>query len=254
VAELVPVPLHVLLRRAHHELRRRRAIFDLPERTFRQPPLRRPGARPLVPYAGTRAASPIGPAAGPHTQLARISRSAGLPAPGIFELKTIQVNDRLSLSRPCIDMATIGYQHEWSAGADARGVAQGVREGVHDHRDARGERRARAARRGADGERREGTRPLRPVCVRHQRRGTTWRVYAAGRWRDGSSRCGNASAVVTNCAARSPMSSRGFATTRSGRAWLPVSRSPLFTVRRRGRWRRSASSSSANSASTPSSS
>ena len=115
MAELVPVPLHVLLRRAHHELRRRRAIFDLPERTFRQ---RSPAAGPAldlsVPYAGTRAASPIGPAAGPHTQLAQNIALGWLAGARIFELKTIQVNDRLSLSRPCIDMATIGYNTEWS--------------------------------------------------------------------------------------------------------------------------------------------
>jgi putative selenate reductase len=32
----------------------------------------------------------------------------------IIELKTVQVNDRLQLSRPCIDMATVGYNTEWS--------------------------------------------------------------------------------------------------------------------------------------------
>jgi len=72
VAELVPVPLQVLLRRAHHEFRRRRAIFDLPERKFRRPANPSGPALDLsVAYAGTRAANPIGPAAGPHTQLAQ---------------------------------------------------------------------------------------------------------------------------------------------------------------------------------------
>ena len=115
MAELVPVPLHLLLRRVHHEFRRGRAIFDLPERAFRR---RAPAAGPVldlsVPYAGTRAANPIGPAAGPHTQLAQNIALGWLAGARIFELKTIQVNDRLSLSRPCIDMATIGYNTEWS--------------------------------------------------------------------------------------------------------------------------------------------
>ena len=72
MAELVPVPLHLLLRRAHHEFRRRRAIFDLPERAFRRPVASAAPALDLsVAYAGTRAANPIGPAAGPHTQLAQ---------------------------------------------------------------------------------------------------------------------------------------------------------------------------------------
>jgi putative selenate reductase len=115
VAELVPVPLHDLLRRAHYEYERRRAIFDLPERKFRRagdasgPPLDL-----AVPHAGGRAANPIGPAAGPHTQLAQNIALGWLAGARVFELKTIQANDRLSLSRPCIDMATVGYNTEWS--------------------------------------------------------------------------------------------------------------------------------------------
>jgi putative selenate reductase len=115
VAELVPVPLHVLLRRAHHEFGRRRAIFDLPERKFRRPANPSTPALDLsVPYAGARAASPIGPAAGPHTQLAQNIALGWLAGAHIFELKTIQIKDRLTLSRPCIDMATVGYNTEWS--------------------------------------------------------------------------------------------------------------------------------------------
>jgi len=115
VAELVPVPLRVLLRRAHDEYRRRRAIFDLPERKFRRPANPSGPALDLsVPYAGTRAANPIGPAAGPHTQLAQNVALGWLAGARIFELKTIQIRDRLTLSRPCIDMATIGYNTEWS--------------------------------------------------------------------------------------------------------------------------------------------
>ena len=67
-----------------------------------------------MPYAGGRAANPIGPAAGPHTQLAQNIALGWLAGARIFELKTIQINDRLTLSRPCIDMATVGYNTEWS--------------------------------------------------------------------------------------------------------------------------------------------
>ena len=115
MAELVPVPLHLLLRRAHHEFGRRRAIFDLPERKFRRPAtLSGPALDISVPYAGGRAANPIGPAAGPHTQLAQNIALGWLAGARIFELKTIQANDRLVLTRPCIDMATVGYNTEWS--------------------------------------------------------------------------------------------------------------------------------------------
>jgi len=115
VAELVPVPLHVLLRRAHHEYQLRRAIFDLPERKFRRPAnTAGPSLDLSVPYAGACAANPIGPAAGPHTQLAQNIALGWLAGARIFELKTIQINDRLTLTRPCIDMATVGYNTEWS--------------------------------------------------------------------------------------------------------------------------------------------
>ena len=115
MAELAPVPLRTLLRRAHYEYRRRRAIFDLPERKFRRPAgTSGPPLDLSVPYAGTRAANPIGPAAGPHTQLAQNIALGWLAGARVFELKTIQANDRLTLSRPCIDMATVGYNTEWS--------------------------------------------------------------------------------------------------------------------------------------------
>jgi len=121
VAELVPIPFGQLLRRAHYEFDRRRAIFDLPKRKF----YRRRGTADTsraeaagldlsVPYAGGRAANPIGPAAGPHTQLAQNIALCWLAGARIIELKTVQINDRLMLSRPCIDMATVGYNTEWS--------------------------------------------------------------------------------------------------------------------------------------------
>jgi len=121
VAELVPIPFGQLLRRAHYEFDRRRAIFDLPERKFYRRPSTadtlREGGPELdlsVSYAGSRAANPIGPAAGPHTQLAQNIALCWLAGARIIELKTVQINDRLTLSRPCIDMATVGYNTEWS--------------------------------------------------------------------------------------------------------------------------------------------
>ncbi len=121
MAELVPVPLGRLLRRAYYEYERRRTIFDLPERKFYRPRdsgMPEAGGAPAldlsVPYAGTRAANPIGPAAGPQTQLAQNIALGWLAGARIFELKTVQVNDRLVLTRPCIDMATVGYNTEWS--------------------------------------------------------------------------------------------------------------------------------------------
>ena len=61
-----------------------------------------------------RAGTPVGPAAGPHTQLAQNIVLAWLAGSRIIELKTVQVNDRLDIPRPCIHAPNIGFNVEWS--------------------------------------------------------------------------------------------------------------------------------------------
>ncbi len=58
--------------------------------------------------------TPIGVAAGPHTQMAQNIISAWLCGARYIELKTVQTLDRLDVSKPCIDMADEGYNCEWS--------------------------------------------------------------------------------------------------------------------------------------------
>ncbi|MBU3916640.1 FAD-dependent oxidoreductase, partial [bacterium] len=58
--------------------------------------------------------TPIGVAAGPHTQLAQNIISAWLTGARTIELKTIQVLDELDVTKPCIDMEDEGYNCEWS--------------------------------------------------------------------------------------------------------------------------------------------
>ncbi|MGK2855728.1 MAG: glutamate synthase, partial [Thermoanaerobaculia bacterium] len=111
MAELVPYPFASLAARMFRELERSDAIFDLPRRKFFT------GARDLdfsVRFSGGVASSPLGPAAGPHTQMAQNIVLAWLGGCRIFELKTVQVKDDLVLPRPCIDMRTVGYNAEWS--------------------------------------------------------------------------------------------------------------------------------------------
>jgi putative selenate reductase len=111
MAILTPYPFDALVRRMFHELRTKHAVFDLPRRRFY------PGdpERDLsVRFHGHRAASPFGPAAGPHSQMAQNLVLAWLGGARIFELKTVQVNDELEIPRPCIDMQTVGYNVEWS--------------------------------------------------------------------------------------------------------------------------------------------
>ena len=108
---LTPFPLGTLLGRIAHEWETRQRIFDLqPTRFFdvsTAPDL-------SVEFLGRRAATPLGPAAGPHSQLAGNIVLAWLGGARVVELKTVQVLDEIEIGRPCIDMETVGYNVEWS--------------------------------------------------------------------------------------------------------------------------------------------
>lgn len=87
------------------------SVFDLPARKF----FKGAGGRDLsVLLHGRRAGTPLGPAAGPHTQLAQNIVLSYLAGGRVIELKTVQQRDDLEIPRPCIDMATVGYNIEWS--------------------------------------------------------------------------------------------------------------------------------------------
>ncbi len=58
--------------------------------------------------------TPIGVAAGPHTQLSQNLISAWLTGARYLELKTVQVLDEIQVTKPCIDMTDEGYNCEWS--------------------------------------------------------------------------------------------------------------------------------------------
>jgi len=109
--ELIPVPLGVLVTRLMRELERRQAAFDLPARQFF---LGTPGRETAVSIHGRRAATPLGPASGPHTQLAQNVVLSWLAGCRVIELKTVQVKDDLVIPRPCIDVQTVGFNVEWS--------------------------------------------------------------------------------------------------------------------------------------------
>ncbi len=61
---------------------------------------------------------PVGPAAGPHTQLAQNLLAAYLTGARFFELKTVQIIDgkemQSMIEKPCIDVKNVGYNVEWS--------------------------------------------------------------------------------------------------------------------------------------------
>ena len=110
-APLTPLPLGALLARIDNEFATRNRIFDLPTGRFWQPD---PDVDLGFDFLGRPAATPIGPAAGPHSQLAQNIVLAWLGGSRLFELKTVQILDELEIARPCIDMQTIGYNIEWS--------------------------------------------------------------------------------------------------------------------------------------------
>src|ERR1017187_4449697 len=111
MAELVPLPLPLLLRRAFLEYQREGKIFDLPKSKFFRGV---PGIDFSVDFHGHRAATPLGPAAGPHGQLVQNIVLSWLGGSRIIELKTVQILDELKIPRPCIDIANVGYNVEWS--------------------------------------------------------------------------------------------------------------------------------------------
>ena len=108
---LTPMSLPMLLERIEHEWTTRKRIFDLPTARFWKPS---PDVDLSFEFLGRPAASPVGPAAGPHSQMAQNIVLSWLGGSRLFELKTVQVLDDLDIARPCIDMQTIGYNIEWS--------------------------------------------------------------------------------------------------------------------------------------------
>ena len=110
-APLTPMTMAALLQRIEHEWTTRKKIFDLPTARIWKP---EDDIDLSFEFLGRRCATPVGPAAGPHSQLAQNIVLSWLGGSRLFELKTVQILDELEIARPCIDMQTIGYNIEWS--------------------------------------------------------------------------------------------------------------------------------------------
>ncbi|MBE0663907.1 MAG: putative selenate reductase subunit YgfK [Bacteroidales bacterium] len=106
-----PAPLPVLLQIILNQYNRNKSILGITENLF---------FRPVIsdPFRTNRyerlLETPIGLAAGPHTQLSQNIVAGWLTGARFIELKTIQTLDELEISKPCIDMQDEGYNCEWS--------------------------------------------------------------------------------------------------------------------------------------------
>ena len=109
---LIIQPFAVQLRRILKEYEATDSIFGIHKSLFYTPKADAPFVVPDV--YGKRLATPIGPSAGPHTQLSQNIIAAWLCGGRFIELKTVQIMDELEIPRPCIDMEDEGYNVEWS--------------------------------------------------------------------------------------------------------------------------------------------
>ncbi len=111
MAELVPMPFDRLIRTLFRSLEAHGSIFDIPQKKFFRTP---DGFDFGIRFHGLRTATALGPAAGPHAQMAQNIVMAWLTGSRVIELKTVQINDELDIPRPCIDMPNLGFNVEWS--------------------------------------------------------------------------------------------------------------------------------------------
>ena len=104
-----PVPFSGLLERIAGELRNHGSIFGIDSSLFYEDK-----GKKMIKVFGQKCTTPVGPAAGPHTQLAQNIIAAYLCGARFIELKTVQIMDHLEIEKPCIDARDEGYNVEWS--------------------------------------------------------------------------------------------------------------------------------------------
>ncbi len=109
-----PLPLNKIYSWIKNELKTG-YIFGIPEELFFHPS---PDDKFRTERFGRLLETPVGLAAGPHTQLAPNIISGWLTGARYIELKTIQDLDHIEVTKPCIDMRDEGYNCEWSQELD----------------------------------------------------------------------------------------------------------------------------------------
>ena len=110
-AKFYPVSISQLLRLILHQLDAEAGVFGIPQELFFAP---RDNEALRTEIFCHKLHSPLGVAAGPHTQLAQNIVAAWLMGSRYIELKTVQTLDEIEVPKPCIDMQDEGYNCEWS--------------------------------------------------------------------------------------------------------------------------------------------
>ncbi len=106
-----PITITHIYRMITKELDTNNSIFGIPSELFFKPKGKEAIKQKQF---GKAMRTPIGVAAGPHTQMAHNIIVSWLMGASYIELKTIQTLDELEVSKPCIDMQDEGYNCEWS--------------------------------------------------------------------------------------------------------------------------------------------
>lgn len=106
-----PVAAEEFVRWVFDELETCGSVFGIPKDLFFAPDARARYAQTLY---DRPLETPLGVAAGPHSQMAQNIIVAWLCGARFIELKTVQTLDEIEVSKPCIDMQDEGYNVEWS--------------------------------------------------------------------------------------------------------------------------------------------
>jgi putative selenate reductase len=106
-----PVSLKHLLQIILNEYSSDKSIFGIPEELFFIP---ENNTHLKTEIFNRQIDTPVGVAAGPHSQMAQNIIAAWVMGARYIELKTVQTLDELEVPKPCIDMQDEGYNCEWS--------------------------------------------------------------------------------------------------------------------------------------------
>ncbi|KAA3616929.1 MAG: putative selenate reductase subunit YgfK [Calditrichaeota bacterium] len=107
--KMKPIPFINLLKWIFDEYKNSNSIFGIHSSQFF-----RKQNKQILSIFDEQIETPVGPAAGPHTQLSQNIITAYLVGSRFFELKTVQKLDQLEINKPCIDAQDECYNIEWS--------------------------------------------------------------------------------------------------------------------------------------------